>query len=65
MEAYALDLRERIVSFVKAGGSKVEAARRFQAVRKTVYNYLTLVQAGALIQSIPFGNSAARTHEFG
>jgi len=26
MKAYGLDLRERIVSFVNAGGSKVEAA---------------------------------------
>src|ERR1017187_5993844 len=29
MKAYGLDLRERSVSFVNAGGSKVEAARRF------------------------------------
>lgn len=48
MKAYGLDLRERIVRFVKAGGGKVEAAKRFGAARKTVYNYLTLVQAEAL-----------------
>jgi transposase len=33
MKAYGLDLRERIVSFVKAGGSKVEAAKRFGVAR--------------------------------
>jgi hypothetical protein len=27
MKAYGLDLRERIVSFVKAGGSKVSVTR--------------------------------------
>ena len=29
MKAYALDLRERVVKFVLAGGSKVAAARCF------------------------------------
>ena len=48
MKASGLDLRERIVRFVNAGGGKVEAAKRFGVARKTVYNYLTLVQAGAL-----------------
>ena len=56
MKAYGLDLRERIVSFVKAGGSKVEAARRFRVARKTVYNYLTLVQAGALAPKESWGS---------
>ena len=28
--AYSLDLRKRVVGFVKKGGSKAEAARRFQ-----------------------------------
>jgi hypothetical protein len=56
MKAYGLDLRERIVSFVKAGGSKVEAARRFRVARKTVYNYLALVQAGALAPKTSWGS---------
>jgi len=43
-----VDLRKRIVSFIHGGGGKVEAARRFGVARKTVYNYLTLVQAGAV-----------------
>jgi transposase len=48
MKVYGLDLRKRIVSFVDAVASKVEAAKRFGVARKTVYNYLTLVQARAL-----------------
>ena len=56
MKAYGLDLRERIVRFVNAGGSKVEAARRFGVARKTVYNYLTLVQAGALAPKASWGS---------
>jgi transposase len=56
MKAYGLDLRERIVSFVKAGGSKVEAAKRFRVARKTVYNYLTLAQAGALAPKESWGS---------
>jgi transposase len=43
------------VSFVKAGGSKVEAAKHFRVARKTVYNYLTLVQAGALAPKTSWG----------
>ena len=56
MKAYGLDLRERIVRFVNAGGSKVEAARRFGVARKTVYNYLTLVEAGALAPKASWGS---------
>ena len=43
------------MSFIKAGGGKVEAAKRFGGARKTVYNYLTLVQAGALAPKTSWG----------
>ena len=56
MKAYGLDLRERVVSFVNAGGSKVEAAQRFRVARKPVYNYLTLVKAGALAPKESWGS---------
>ena len=55
MKAYSLDLRKRIVSFVKAGGSKAAAAQRFGVARKTVYNYLTLAQAGTLAPKESWG----------
>ena len=56
MKAYALDLRKRVVSFVNAGGSKVEAAARFGVARKTVYNYLKLVKTGSLTPKASWGS---------
>ena len=35
------DLRKRVIDFVKSGGSKVEAARRFQVSRGSVYNWIS------------------------
>ncbi len=55
MKAYALDLRERVVKFLQAGGSKVEAARRFDLGRRTVYRYLAAAQAGALAPKTSWG----------
>jgi transposase len=37
---YSVDLRERVVTFVKQGRSKSEAARRFKVSRWCVYNWL-------------------------
>ena len=56
MKAYALDLRERVVKFIKAGGSKAEAARRFDLGRRTVYRYLTAAQKGALAPKKSWGH---------
>src|SRR5271169_3227707 len=55
MKAYALDLRERVVKFIQSGGSKVEAARRFDLGRSTVYRYLDAVQAGTLAPKKSWG----------
>jgi transposase len=55
MKAYALDLRERVVKFLQAGGSKVEAARRFAVGRRTVYRYLAAAKAGALAPKTSWG----------
>jgi len=37
---YGIDLRLIVVNFVKSGGSKDEAAERFQVSRATVYSWL-------------------------
>jgi len=50
-----LDLREQ---FLQAGGSKVEAARRFDLGRRTVYRYLAAAEAGALAPKTSWGNGA-------
>jgi transposase-like protein len=34
------DIRIRVISFVRAGGSKAEAARRFGVSRMSVFNWL-------------------------
>ena len=38
---YSVDLRERVVAFVKEGGSKSEAVRRFKVSRWCVYEWLS------------------------
>jgi putative transposase len=35
------DIRKRVLSFVGEGGSKAEAARRFEVSRASVYNWLS------------------------
>jgi transposase len=55
VKAYALDLRERVVKFLQAGGSKVEAARRFDLGRRTVYRYLARAKAGTLAPKTSWG----------
>ncbi|HZF01552.1 MAG TPA: IS630 transposase-related protein [Methylomirabilota bacterium] len=56
MKAYALDLRERVVKFVNDGGSKVEAARRFDLGRQTVYRYLAAAHKGMLAPKKSWGH---------
>ena len=56
MKAYALELRERVVKFVKDGGSKAEAARRFSLGRRTVYRYLAAAQQGTLAPKTSWGH---------
>src|SRR5882757_2150209 len=55
MKAYALDLRERVVKFIQAGGSKAEAARRFDLGRSSVYRYLDAIQTGTLAPKTSWG----------
>lgn len=37
---YSVDLKERVVAYVREGGSKAEASRRYKVSRKAVYNWL-------------------------
>ena len=48
MKAYSMDFRERVVNFVNAGGTKLEAARQYKVARQTVYSYLAMSQRGKL-----------------
>jgi len=59
MKTYSMDLRRRIVGFVKQSGSKAEAARRFNVSRWTVYRYVDAERGGDLAPK-PRGGSAKR-----
>jgi putative transposase len=37
---YSIDLRERVVAFVRGGGSKAEAVLHYRVSRKTVFNWV-------------------------
>src|ERR1035438_5833287 len=56
MKACALDLRERVVKFIQGGGSKAEAARRFDLARSSVYRYLSAAKNGALAPKKSWGH---------
>lgn len=38
--AYSMDLRERVVNYVRGGGSKAEASRRYEVSEATIYAWL-------------------------
>jgi transposase len=42
MMSYSVDLRERVVGYVRGGGGLTEAARLFQVSRTTLYRWLGL-----------------------
>ena len=42
--AYSIDLRERVVNFVKNGGSKAQAARKYEVSRWCVFENLSQME---------------------
>jgi transposase len=49
------DLRKRVIDFVRGGGSKAEAARRFQVSRASVYNWTSVADGLAYRRPGPRG----------
>lgn len=47
---YSVDLRGRVVDFVRGGGSKSEAARRFRIGEATVYRWLSAKRLAPKVQ---------------
>lgn len=37
---YSIDLRERVVDYVRSGGSQAEASRLFKVTSRSIYNWL-------------------------
>ena len=56
MKAYTLDLRQRVVSFIQAGGSTAEARRHFALGRSTIYRYLAAVKTNTLAPKTTWGS---------
>lgn len=50
---YSNDLRKRVLKFIKEGGGKSQAARRFQVSRASVYNWLKMDDASVLRRTGP------------
>lgn len=48
LKAYGMDLRERVVSFVNADGTRAQAAKKYKVGERTVYRWLKMAQRGAL-----------------
>jgi transposase len=38
--SYSIDLRERVVTYIERGGTKLEAAKLFKIGRRTIYRWL-------------------------
>ena len=56
MKAYTLDLRERVVKFVEAGGTRAEAARLFRLGERSVYRYLAAAKTNTLAPKTRWGH---------
>jgi len=48
MKAYPIEMRQRVVEYVNAGGTKAEAMRRYKVGRETVYRWIRLDAEGKL-----------------
>ena len=55
MKAYTLDLRERVVKFIQAGGSAAAASQRLTVGRSTVYRSLAAVKTNTLSPKTSWG----------
>jgi len=53
--AYSVDLRERVVNFVNAGGTRLQASRRFKVGEATVYRWLSRQENLAASKTGPKG----------
>ncbi len=55
MKAYSLDMRERVVGFIKRGGSVKDAVECFDICRASVYRYLKADKKGLLAPKKSWG----------
>lgn len=53
--SYSLDLRDRVVSYVESGGSRVSAAKLFKVGERTVRRWLCLKKETGKVSPRPHG----------
>ena len=53
MNAYSLDLREKVVAYVQEGHSKIETAKVFNIDRSTVSRWINLVKENKSLKPVP------------
>ncbi len=51
--SYSIDLRERVITFIEKGGSKVDAAHIFGVCRVTIYKWLTKKSETGTVKDAP------------
>jgi transposase len=51
--SYSIDLRERVITFIESGGSKVDAAHIFGVCRVTVYKWLRKKSETGTVKDAP------------
>ncbi len=51
--SYSIDLRERVITFIEKGGSKVDAARIFGVCRVAIYSWLTKKAETGTVKDAP------------
>ena len=56
MRALSIDLRARIVDFVKSGGKKAKAARLFKVCTASVHRFLNMDKKGSIAPKTSWGS---------
>ena len=55
MNAYSIDLRERVISYVKSGGSQMSASKIFSVGERTIRRWLALERETKSLKPRPHG----------
>ena len=58
--SYSVDLRERVITFIEQGGTKVDAARIFGVCRFTIYSWLTKKTKTGTLKDAPLKGGGRR-----
>lgn len=51
--SYSVDMRERVIQFIKEGGTKTEAAQLFKLSRQTIYNWTHKLESRGTLEDPP------------